>query len=436
MGGDENVSPVINNGLCTGCGACVALCPKGALEISVNKDGTYISTLDNAKCAHCGICSRVCPGQNVNLSELSTQVFGDNPINNYLGKYLSCYIGYTSESNIRFHAASGGLISSLLIYSLDKGIIDGALVTRMKKDSPLEPEPFIARTKDEILEAARSKYCPVPLNVALRQILDAKTGEKFAVVGLPCHIHAVRKAEITNRQLKDKIVLHFGLLCGGTHSFHATDMLLRKMRIPRETVSKLDYRGGGFPGRISAWLNNGDKISVPFIDYFNPIFGPRFFRPIRCNFCPDGTAELADISFGDAWTKECKANENIGQSIAIVRTTFGEGLINSAMADGLLNLQRLSDEELKQATEGMLKSKKKHVNLCIQFAKNIQRKQVPKFDFKLGNTKVWSIPVGLLPYFNSYIGRNKYGRKLIGLIPLQVLKIYHLALAGYFRYLC
>ena len=35
----------------------------------------------------------------------------------------------------------------------------------MKKDNPLEPEPFIARTREEIIEASKSKYCPVPANI-------------------------------------------------------------------------------------------------------------------------------------------------------------------------------------------------------------------------------------------------------------------------------
>lgn len=34
---------------------------------------------------------------------------------------------------------------------LKKGIIDGALVTRMNEENPFEPEPIIARTKKKLL---------------------------------------------------------------------------------------------------------------------------------------------------------------------------------------------------------------------------------------------------------------------------------------------
>jgi len=74
----------------------------------------------------------------------------------------------------------------------------------MKKENPLEPEPFIARTKEEIIEASKSKYCPVPANIALKEIMDSKSGEKFAVVGLPCHIQGIRKFEEVNKILKEK----------------------------------------------------------------------------------------------------------------------------------------------------------------------------------------------------------------------------------------
>ncbi len=55
---------------------------------------------------------------------------------------------------------------------LESGMIDGALVVRMKENEPLEPEVFIAKSKQDILSAAQSKYCPVPMNVGLREVLQ------------------------------------------------------------------------------------------------------------------------------------------------------------------------------------------------------------------------------------------------------------------------
>ena len=139
----------------------------------------------------------------------------------------------------------------VLISALEKNLIDGALVTRMKKDNPLESEAFIARTKEEIISASKSKYCPVAANISLKQIL--KEEGRFAVVGLPCHLHGIRKAEKINKALGKKIVFHFGLLCShmvnfigtmqaefaGAQAFSSVDTFLA----PFVRVDKLDYEG-------------------------------------------------------------------------------------------------------------------------------------------------------------------------------------------------
>ena len=78
-----------------------------------------------------------------------------------VGKFKNTYLAYSSDKDIRKAGQSGGVISSLLIYALEKKIINGAIVTRWSKDNPLKPEMFVATSKDEILQATKSKYCPV-----------------------------------------------------------------------------------------------------------------------------------------------------------------------------------------------------------------------------------------------------------------------------------
>lgn len=174
---------VIEQNLCTGCGTFVSLCPKEAIERIINKSkGICIPQLNEEKCNNCGTCYEVCPGHEVDFKELNMEIFGKEPENVLIGNYMNCYVGHSTDHDIRFISSSGGLVTQLLIFALEEGIIDGALVTRVKKDKPLEPEPYIARTREEIVKASKSKYCPVPANVALREILDTEEGEKFAVV--------------------------------------------------------------------------------------------------------------------------------------------------------------------------------------------------------------------------------------------------------------
>ena len=62
----------------------------------------------------------------------------------------------------------------------------------IRKFSPLQDYlaldktfPLSFRIKEEIISASKSKYCPVPANIVLKEILKDKECEKFAVVWLP-----------------------------------------------------------------------------------------------------------------------------------------------------------------------------------------------------------------------------------------------------------
>ncbi|MDO5836349.1 MAG: coenzyme F420 hydrogenase/dehydrogenase beta subunit N-terminal domain-containing protein, partial [Methanobacterium sp.] len=171
---NSNISSVVSEGLCTGCGTCTALCAKEIIKMELNSQkGTFLPKINEKYCVNCGICYKVCPGLEVDFEKLNMEIFGKKPKDSFIGNYTDCYTGCSTDKKIRFDASSGGIITQFLIFALDKKIIDGAMVTRMNKNYPLKPEPFIARTRQEIVEASQSKYCPVPVNLALKEILNA-----------------------------------------------------------------------------------------------------------------------------------------------------------------------------------------------------------------------------------------------------------------------
>ncbi|GAI03623.1 unnamed protein product, partial [marine sediment metagenome] len=226
---DKTISKVVETGLCTGCGTCAGICPQQCIAmVEDTSKGIYLPQLEREKCNECGVCLKVCPGHEVDFKALNLEIFGKEPEDILLGNYLNCYTGHATDYDIRYNSASGGLVTALLIFALEQGLIDGALVTKMRENNPLEPQSFIARTAEEIISAAKSKYCPVPANIALKQLL--KEEGMFAVVGLPCHIHGVRKAELVNSKLKEKVALRLGLFCSQTPSFFATEYILQKMK--------------------------------------------------------------------------------------------------------------------------------------------------------------------------------------------------------------
>lgn len=349
----KNITQVTENNLCTGCGTCISLCSSNAISLSSDEDkGIYLPKVDNSKCIECGICLNVCPGHEVDFKQLNQEIFGKQSSDPIIGNYIQCYIGYSTNQTIRYNCTSGGLVTQILIYALENKLIDGALLTRMKKDNPLEPEPFIARTKDEIYDARGSKYCPVPANLALNGIMDSPEGERFAVVGLPCHVQGIRKAELLNKKLRDRIVLHLGLFCGAPMTFEGTAFILDKYEVELKNVSRLDYRSEGWPGFMKIQSEMENKKLIPREEYgFFHSFG--FFIPSRCILCCDQLNELADISLGDAWLPEFK--DAIGTSAIVCRNRLGEEFLQRTMDDGKIILRdiearRISFMETKKVS--------------------------------------------------------------------------------------
>jgi coenzyme F420 hydrogenase subunit beta len=347
---ENTVKKIVQQGLCIGCGTCAVLCPKNALSIVESQQtGTYLPRLDDSKCNQCGVCLKICPGNEPNFESLNLAVFDKKPRYPILGNYFKCYSGYSANQNTRFTSTSGGLVSTLAAFALQVGLADGVLITRANKQKPLKPHSFIARTVDEVMSAAGSKYCPVPANSAFDEIL--KTEGRYIIIGLPCHVQGLRKAQALNKELKKRVSLVFGLVCNHTPTFHATDFLLQKFKIPIERIVKLDYRTSGWPGNIKIIMNDLSQRFIPFTSsyYWGYVF-QKFFWPKRCMVCNDKLCQLADIIFMDAWLPEF-SSDKIGSSILVTRSRKGETFIIDAIEKGVINVQPISVKDVERSQQ-------------------------------------------------------------------------------------
>lgn len=354
--GSPNVGRVRNAGLCMGCGTCESVCPEEAIEVRRDdRKGVYFPVVDPERCTECGLCLDVCPGESVNIEQLAYEFLDGQAKDKMLGTFHECYVGHASAQDIRYNSTSGGLVTSLLIQAMENSLIDGALVLGMSESNPLETKPFVATTPSQVISASGSKYCPSATNVGLRHILYNEG--LFAVVGLPCHMHAIRTLERLDEALRKKIALHLGLFCANNNTYLGTQYFLRQNGIHPEDVLEIRYRGEGWPGKICVTMRDGARKIIPRATtekrwwrraWFSSAFHYDFMIP-RCLSCPDQTCELADIAFGDPWLQKIKQHERIGKSLVIVRSRIGRKFLAEAREAGAVVLEEVPVHLVKRA---------------------------------------------------------------------------------------
>lgn len=423
-----NISEVVQQGLCTQCGACVATCPKGHIALERDEYQNFCPrVIAPEECRQCNLCLQVCPGLEANYDELNRFVFSHLPEDTLLGNYQATYLGYSGRERIRQKSSSGGIVTSLLEYMLDIGAVDGALVVREGNRGPFNPDIFIARNQVDLYSAMQSKYFPVPILSGLNLNSLLKRKERLAVVGLPCHIHGIRKMEQLFPVLQESIRLHIGLFCGLNTNFCGMHHLISKAGIHDiEQIKEIRYRDGDWPGKIAITLTSGKRYSLPlqeknFVNYF-------YILP-RCTLCMDQTNELADISVGDAWLPEC-SQDNKGWSVCLARTQAGYKIISEAQDKGYVILNTISPSKIIESQKPMLMFKKKAIYARLRINRFFGNRAIPEITSrKFSDPDVFDYIGALFLRLNISVAKYKFIRMLISHIPSKLLGLYFKGLA-------
>jgi len=283
------------------------------------------------------------------------RIHGTLPEHVALGPCLEVYTGYTRDEEILRVSQSGGAVSTILLFCIEKGLIDGAVVTRWQKEKPLVAETYIARTREAVLAATGSKYNPVAAAESLRTLLA--TPGRFAFVGTSCQIQAMRKAELIYPELSDKIALYLGLHCLGVFTYHFHGQVLHKVGLGHEQVAYFRQRDKVWRG----WpcdMRIVDKQGRVFdIDAKQSRLDPRsFFTAWRCQLCFDKANEFCDLSFGDCRIASMHAlharnGHDLlkGLSEFVVRTERARGIIGQLIGGDRMVLEPADSDAIARS---------------------------------------------------------------------------------------
>lgn len=313
----------IEANLCIRCGLCVAICPVDALWIKMGD----VPQLCPEKCRNCDLCAKVCPGLDPN-GFLDDQLVLP-PVS---------YVAWATDTQVRNEGSSGGVIRALVHYLIRESLADAIIcVTNNEETGDVEAGIF-----REI--GTTSIYRPANYSQAFTNIRN-KPG-RYVLVGLPCVIAGFSRWARIQPKMKERVVLTISLFCSRNAERQATETFLRLHGIRMDEVLKVEYRGGGWPGKFVVWTKGSVLPQILFENYLQSewpaIFGCGLFTPRRCIFCPDDLGDYADLSAGDAWLPDFTSNHQGGFNLVLARTMKGKVYLEKCLEANILQADKIA----------------------------------------------------------------------------------------------
>lgn len=360
-------SKVVSNDICRGCGVCAGVCPSKALEMSWQENGDRVPIKVGECPPECDLCLRVCPfnDQAYNECTLAEERFGAIPgiqHDEAVGCYLSAYVGYSTVAGHRSRGSSGGMCTWILETLLNAGQVDAvACVGRGEAHDRLFTYQILEDV-EEVRAAASSRYYPVDIADIVRQLQAPGPDKKYAIVGLPCTLKALRLAMLHLPRLRKRVVFLLGLVCGHLPNRYYTEYLARLSGVMPNQIETVDYRlkkgnrAGNFYFQSRA-QGGAEGRPVPFLGRVSRAWGEGYFQYNACNYCDDVFAEVADAVFMDAWLPEYEADPQ-GHSLIIVRHPKLRELLEEGSKAKTCHLEPIPLNKVVASQRGLVYRKK------------------------------------------------------------------------------
>lgn len=367
------IDTVVENDLCTGCGLCVYKCPTKAIGMRWNDEGFLVPKL-TGKCNLKGECLTVCPFNPFPDEKVKTEneiagLFLTDTKNFHpkIGRYEGIYAGYANE--FRLTSSSGGIATYVLARLLDKGVVNHIFAVRESTNPGTFYEYAILHDKEELISASKTKYYPVTLATVMPKIHELRG--KVAVVGIACFIKAIRLAQHTEPELKEKIPFLVGIICGGIKSRFFAEYLAGRAGVENNQFSDPQFRIKDFQSTASDYSygckdTKGDFHTIKMREV-GDMWGSGMFKNNACDFCDDVTTELADISLGDAWLNPYN-KDGKGTNVIVTRSKLAEELINAGIKSNELSVEPLAFEAFLSSQQGSFNHRHKGLGYRMSLA--------------------------------------------------------------------
>lgn len=329
---ENTVLKTVGEGKCSGCGACEAICPRGAIKLRNDEEGFLVPVINRNQCINCGICLKKCTSCHPEYK------------NNADPK---CF-AMMADDETRAVSSSGGMFSVAAERILEwGGVVCGAAY---REDYSVEH--IIIEDKKELGRLRGSKYMQSYAGGIFPDIKKyLQEGRTVLFTGMPCQV-----AGLYSYLGKDYETLYtIDLLCHGITSSKVFEKYHRDVLGGKE-LSRLEFKEKepwGWHAGVNAYFTDGTKYSKPletdpyFIAYLKSIA-----KNTACGNCVSNRLpRQGDLTIGDFWGI-AKYDEELydkrGTSVVLVNNQKAEAFFEALKPA----MKRVKEEPLEAAVKG------------------------------------------------------------------------------------
>lgn len=370
MSNTNNLKNVITNNYCVGCGGCSYITNT---KMNINDFGEYVPDIKVLESDNKDL-ETICPFLSPELNEtiIGKNLFSEtNKFDETLGYYIDTFAGYVKEEDYRKKGTSGGTTTWIVTELLKNNLIDGVIHVKENKRENIN-DPFykygLSFSEEEIRNASKTRYHVVEMSEILSFI--STTDKKFAFIGVPCMVKTIRRLQLIDNQMKEKIPFTISLVCGHLKSINWSLSLSWGAGIHPKESSKIQYRtkGDDIPARAYVFRvqNHEDKViqkdsALVAGGKYNA--GALMLK--ACEYCDDVIGETSDLTIGDAWLPKFEADDN-GTNLLVVRNPIIFNILKKAKENSRLELINITQEEAISSQSGGYKQRREGLSYRLQ----------------------------------------------------------------------
>lgn len=315
----KKMKTVCENNKCSGCMACLEICPKHAITVLENISA-YNAVIDETKCIHCNLCHDKCQS--------------NHPAN--AAEPIKWWQGWSRDTEIRKNSSSGGAAASIeQAFVQSDGIVCSCVFEKG------EFRFSFAETTEQIKRFSGSKYVKSKPQEIYRKINDLlRAGRKVLFVGLPCQASAVKN--YVDKKLQKNLYI-VDLICHGSPSPKVLDLFLKQYGLNREELNDIGFRTKtkfqiDSSAKHLSTLGTRDCYTIAFLNSLS--------YTENCYECRYASIErVSDVTLGDSWGSEMAEEvQRKGISLILCQTEKGKELIANSELE-------LHEVELNKAIE-------------------------------------------------------------------------------------